>query len=73
MEGNGSFTFIPCPGFCGTIFVNMIAQILSTMGSQADVEVEGLNGVKIKRTLGFNGYKSENGKMITSLGTIAFG
>ena len=33
IEGNGSFTFISCPGFCGTIFVNLIASILSVMGS----------------------------------------
>lgn len=52
MEGNGAFTFIPCPGFCGTIFVNSIASILSTLGSNCDIEVELLNGVYANKVLG---------------------
>lgn len=31
--GNGSYSFIPCPGFVGTVFVNSCSNILSTMGS----------------------------------------
>jgi hypothetical protein len=52
MKGSGAFSFIPCPGFVGTIFVNSTANILSTMGKNVKIDIKTLNGVKIKRVLG---------------------
>jgi len=50
--GNGSFSFIPCPGFVGTIFVHSISNIFSTMGSNTKLRIEPINGVKIAKVLG---------------------
>jgi len=51
-EGHGSYSFIPCPGFIGTIFVNGIANAISTLASNTELEIEMLNGVKVKKVLG---------------------
>lgn len=41
LHGNGgSYAFIPCPGFIGTIMVNSLANTLSTMASNIKVHVE---------------------------------
>jgi hypothetical protein len=45
--GNGQYNFIPCPGFVGTIFVNSISNILSTMANTCELIVETLNTAKI--------------------------
>lgn len=52
MISDGNFTFIPCPGFAGTIFVNSISNALSTMARKCTFNVKALNGVKIEKVLG---------------------
>lgn len=52
MVGNGTFNFIPCPGFIGTIFVNSISNVIATMGRNCKLNVEVLNGVKIEKVYG---------------------
>jgi len=47
MMGNGQYSFIPCPGFLGTIFVNAISNILSTMGSRCELNIEMENGARL--------------------------
>ena len=47
LVGNGQYNFIPCPGFVGTIFVNSISNVLSTMANTCELIVEALNGAKI--------------------------
>lgn len=68
-EGNGSYTFIPCPGFVGTIFVNSLANSLSVMGSNTQLTLEPLNGAKIEHIYG--GYKTDNN--VTQCGELRFG
>lgn len=48
MIGHGEYSFIPCPGFIGTIFVNTLSNLLSTMGVRMVININCLNGAKIK-------------------------
>ena len=50
--GNGQYNFIPCPGFLGTIFVNAISNILNTMASRCELELEMLSKNRFDRALG---------------------
>lgn len=54
----------------GTIFVNTISNILSTMASECSIEIEMLNDVKIKNILG--GYQFLQNKTIL-LGDLKYG
>lgn len=47
LVGNGMYNFIPDSSFIGTIFVNAMGYILSTMGIDARLHVLTGNGVKI--------------------------
>ena len=38
--GGGSYSFIPCPGFMGTIFVNTFTNILTNMHPNAELVVK---------------------------------
>jgi len=67
--GHGQYCFIPCPGFIGTIFVNTISNILSTMANECKLKIEMLNGAKLIEVPG--GYPVEND--IISVGDIKFG
>ncbi len=46
-EGHGDYSFIPCPGFIGTIFVNTLSNLLSTICVHSVLEVEGLYGTNM--------------------------
>jgi hypothetical protein len=46
-EGHGSYSFIPDPGFVGTVFVNSISNLMSTMGKNACLSIEPLNGAEL--------------------------
>ena len=53
LNGNGgSYSFIPCPGFIGTIMVNSFSNTLSTMASNSKVHIELNQGVKIEKVMG---------------------
>lgn len=52
ISGHGTYSFIPCPGFVGTIIVNSISNILCTMGNETEVEVEPLEGTVLKKRYG---------------------
>lgn len=67
--GQGQYCFIPCPGFIGTIFVNTISNILSTMANECQLKIELLNGVKLEKVPG--GYPVENN--VIFVGDIKFG
>lgn len=45
--GSGSYSFIPDAGFVGTCFVNMTAQLLSTMATSVFLHVEKPEGAKL--------------------------
>lgn len=67
--GQGQYCFIPCPGFIGTIFVNTISNILSTMANECQLKIEFLNGVKLDNVPG--GYPID--KNVIFVGDIKFG
>ncbi len=45
--GHGVYSFIPCPGFVGTIIVNTLANILITAGVDARLHIKPLNGAQL--------------------------
>lgn len=45
--GHGDYSFIPCPGFMGTIYVNTISNILSTLGVNANIAIQTQNKAKV--------------------------
>ena len=67
--GQGQYCFVPSPGFIGTIFVNTLSNILSTMANECKLKIEMLNGAKLIEVPG--GYQVEND--VISLGDIKFG
>lgn len=69
MMSNGQYSFIPCPGFIGTIFANSLANMLNTMGSQCKLTLEMLNGTKILQIPG--GFIRQGNTI--KLGDIKFG
>lgn len=72
--GNGQYSFIPCPGFIGTIFVNSISNILNTMGSRAVISLELLNKVRFNSLLGEGiPYKKKGNKVEIHVGDLKFG
>lgn len=73
--GHGDYSFIPCPGFIGTIFVNTLSNLMSTMAINTKVHLIPMNGAKIKsnavHTKG--GKNDEKGSFIVNLEDIKFG
>ncbi len=69
MEGKGLYSFIPCPGFVGTIFVNSISNIFSTMANNCEVTIEAINGAYVEQVLG--GYSFED--RVVRCGDLKFG
>lgn len=65
--GKGNFSFIPDSGFVGTVFVNSIANISTTIGRTADLYFQPVNGAIIKDIIGYNGIEK------SSVGTIHYG
>lgn len=47
-EANGIYAFIPDSSFVGTVFVNSLSNILPTIATNVQINVEGCNGAKIK-------------------------
>lgn len=65
--GNGNFSFIPDSGFVGTIIVHSIANISTTIARNAKLNIQTINGSKIKKVIGY-----ENASFI-NLDTIHYG
>jgi hypothetical protein len=51
--GHGDYSFIPCPGFIGTIFVNTLSNLMSTMAVDTKIVIEPLNGAKITANIDY--------------------
>ena len=67
--GHGQYCFISCPGFIGTIFVNTLSNILSTMANECKLKIEMLNGAKLMEVPG--SYLVEHD--VIDVGDIKFG
>ena len=46
VEGGGMYAFIPDSGFVGTAFVNALANVLATVGTEGKLTIELSDGVK---------------------------
>ena len=57
--GGGQYSFIPCPGFMGTIFVNTFTNILTTMCNNAELTVKLNDNNKITDLAGFKDTKAK--------------
>jgi hypothetical protein len=50
--GKGDYSFIPCPGFIGTIFVNTLSNLMSTMAVEAELNIRTMHGAMIESNHG---------------------
>lgn len=57
LETDGQYCFIPDSSFVGTIFVNNLANILTTMARTVTLSLETLNGAKIVNQRVLGGYE----------------
>jgi hypothetical protein len=72
-EGNGSYSFIPDGAFVGTIFVNAISNVLSTVATNVTLELDNMIASSYVNEF-INCYshrKTENG-IILNMGNISF-
>ena len=67
---NGMYCFIPDGGFVGTIFVNAVANVLSSIATNCILEIEPINNTTIIES--YDSIK-ENGKIHWNLGSITSG
>jgi len=58
-EGNGTYSFIPDSSLVGTVFVNSLSNLLTTVASNVTLSIEPLNGAKFVDS-GVLGYPSQN-------------
>eukprot|EP01090_Pellita_catalonica_P021756 TRINITY_DN8229_c0_g2_i1.p1 TRINITY_DN8229_c0_g2~~TRINITY_DN8229_c0_g2_i1.p1 ORF type:complete len:523 (+),score=88.50 TRINITY_DN8229_c0_g2_i1:1-1569(+) len=72
LEGNGMYSFIPDSSFVGTIFVNALANILSTHGTGASIYLKASEGVKIEGLVGPNVCAGKGKSMTVYLAPLQF-
>jgi hypothetical protein len=73
VEGSGMYSFIPDCSFVGTIFVNSLSMMLSTVATDAKLSIEPTNGTYVSEILG--GYPSQSASWghTVELGSIGYG
>jgi hypothetical protein len=75
--GNGAYSFIPDGGFVGTIFINALANLLTTVASKVTLKIDLESGCKIDENspmLSFFNHSFNSGKSLEiDLGTVGFG
>jgi len=74
-ECSGTFSFIPDPGFVGTVFVNTISNLLTTMARDAYLTVEAQAGARIVQVVGLPDAVESSGdaRVRVKLGTLQIG
>src|SRR3989338_1989859 len=75
MNGSGAYSYIPDCSMVGTVFVNMMSNVLATCVRRADLIISPLNGASISHVYGSgqNAKTSNNDKCVTiSMGGIQF-
>jgi hypothetical protein len=75
IEGNGSYAFIPDSSFVGTIFVNSLSNLLTTISSNTILSIEPLNGAKIEDKGILGGFPLQNASWgaAVQFGSIRYG
>ncbi|KIX01362.1 uncharacterized protein Z518_09087 [Rhinocladiella mackenziei CBS 650.93] len=71
--GNGNYSFIPDAGMIGTVFVHAVANLYTTMGTSAILELSDSKGTTMNLSAGMM-CANESGKRLSlNLGNILFG
>ena len=76
--GDGNYAFIPDAGMIGTVFVHAVANLFSTFGLCATIELKAL-GTKSSKDLTMNvpagipTQKGDNGSLVLKLGNLQYG
>ncbi|KAK5550813.1 hypothetical protein LTR46_011171 [Exophiala xenobiotica] len=70
--GNGSYAFIPDAGMIGTAFVHSVANLYSTLGTSAMLEVNLSKDVRLEVTAGMSLTTGERG-LLLKLGNLQYG
>merc|ERR1719251_661658 len=70
--GNGTYMFIPDSGLVGTVFVNLVSNLLTTMSSNLTVSLEPSSDSKIIEVLGGYPGSMESWGWQGSLGALTF-
>jgi len=76
VEGNGTYSFIPDSSFVGTIFVNSLSNILSTLATNVALSIEPVNGAKFPEgaLIGNPSHQTTTtGGFLVPLGSIRYG
>jgi hypothetical protein len=73
-ELNGMYSFIPDAGMVGTIFINSISNMLTTIGNSCQISIEINNDIKINEIFGFDkNYNKTSWGMIIDVGSLQIG
>ncbi|KAF0977053.1 hypothetical protein FDP41_003706 [Naegleria fowleri] len=77
LHGSGFYSYIPDCTMVGTVFVNLLSNVLSTVIRRADLVLTPLNGAKIKHVYGssLNAHgnaKNDSESIVISMGGIQF-
>ncbi len=70
--GKGNYSFIPDAGMIGTAFVHSVANLYTTMGTSATLEIQLSNGTAVEATGGMALKQREQGHLL-ELGNIQYG
>ncbi|CAJ1446243.1 unnamed protein product [Effrenium voratum] len=74
LEGSGVYSFIPDAGFVGTVFVNHISNLLTTMACSASLVLDPDEGAEIKEVFGgLPVMDAGSGSKRVDLATLQFG
>ena len=68
MEGFGTYAFIPDAGFVGTVFVNAMSNLLSTMARDVRVTLRSSSRMAV-----LTGHQTGETEVMVNLGTLQFG
>lgn len=71
--GNGSYSFIPDPGFVGTVFEHCIANLLTTFATNVILSIENINNSRFEDIYYPYGYQKTSWGYNINLGNLKFG
>mmetsp|Transcript_61251 Transcript_61251/g.131747 ORF Transcript_61251/g.131747 Transcript_61251/m.131747 type:complete len:706 (+) Transcript_61251:120-2237(+) len=71
--GEATYSFIPDPGFVGTVFINTMSNILVTMAREAHLHLEPEEGAEILAVKGGLTSQSTGSGVRVNLGTLQYG
>eukprot|EP01124_Arcella_intermedia_P011115 TRINITY_DN1757_c0_g1_i1.p1 TRINITY_DN1757_c0_g1~~TRINITY_DN1757_c0_g1_i1.p1 ORF type:complete len:726 (-),score=160.34 TRINITY_DN1757_c0_g1_i1:68-2245(-) len=70
--GNGTYAFIPDCNFVGTVFINSMANLSTTMATDMMIRLKGLEGASAVEAVGYRVEKVED-EFVLNAGSLRFG